>query len=84
VIVRALWTLLVVLNLNTATFEELDRLPGIGPVLAGRIIEFRALRGGFRRVEELLAIPGISERRWQALRDLVEVRDTRDRGPKSR
>ena len=68
-----LFVLLFVLNLNTATFEQLDALPGIGPVLAGRIIEFREKRGGFRRIEELLAIPGISERKWQELRKLVEV-----------
>jgi competence protein ComEA len=61
------------LNLNTATIQELDALPGIGPVLAERIIEFREKRGGFRRVEELLAVPGISERKWQTLRTLVEV-----------
>ena len=71
---RSLFVFLLVLNLNTATLEQLDALPGIGPVLAGRIIEFREKRGGFRRVEELLAIPGISERKWQELRKLVEVK----------
>ena len=65
--------LIVLLNLNTATLEELDALPGIGPVLAERIVQFRERRGGFRRVEELLAIPGISEARWQVLRELVVV-----------
>ena len=68
-----LLAILILLNLNTATVEQLDELPGVGPVLAGRIVEFREKRGGFRRVEELLAIPGISERRWQVLRELVEV-----------
>ncbi len=72
---RQLFVILLVLNLNTASFEQLDALPGIGPVLAGRIIEFREKRGGFRRVEELLAIPGISERKWQELRKLVEVKE---------
>lgn len=67
--------LVLLLNLNTATFEQLDALPGIGPALAGRIIEFREKRGGFRRIEELLAVPGISERKWQELRKLVEVKD---------
>lgn len=61
------------LNLNTATSEELDTLPGIGPVLAGRIVEFREKRGGFRRIEELLAIEGISERLWQELKPRVVV-----------
>lgn len=64
---------LALLDLNTATLDELDALPGIGPVLARRIVEFREKRGGFRRVEELLAIEGISERMWQQLRVRVEV-----------
>jgi competence protein ComEA len=63
--------LLLVVNLNTATIEELDMLPGVGPALARRIVEFREKKGGFRRVEELLAVPGISERRWKELRKLV-------------
>ena len=66
--------LLLVINLNTATVQELRTLPGIGPVLAGRIVEFRDKRHGFKRVEELLAIPGISEKKWKAIRDKVEVK----------
>lgn len=65
-------------NLNTATLDELDALPGVGPAMAERIVRFRELRGGFRRVEELLAIPGISEARWQVLRRRVVV----DRPPR--
>ena len=64
---------IVLINLNTATIGQLDQLPGVGPVLANRIVEFREKRGGFRRIEELLAVPGISERRWQVLRPLLEV-----------
>jgi competence protein ComEA len=66
--------LLLVINLNTATMQELRTLPGIGPVLAKRIVEFRDKRHGFKRVEELLAIPGISEKKWKAIRDKVEVK----------
>ena len=66
--------LLLVINLNTATVQELRTLPGIGPVLAKRILEFREKRHGFKRVEELLAIPGISEKKWKAIRDKVEVK----------
>jgi competence protein ComEA len=66
--------LLLLINLNTATAAELQRLPGIGPALAKRIVEFREKRHGFKRVEELLAIPGISEKKWLAIRDKVEIR----------
>ena len=66
--------LLLVLNLNTATLMELETLPGVGPVLARRIVDFREKKGGFRRVEELLVIPGISERKWRVIKDKVEVK----------
>ena len=66
--------ILLVLNLNTATHRELEALPGIGPALAKRIVEFREKHHGFKRVEELLAIPGISEKKWKAIRDQVEVK----------
>jgi competence protein ComEA len=65
--------LLLLVNLNTATVRELQTLPGIGPSLAKKIIQFREKKGGFKRAEELLAVPGISEKRWQVLKDLVCV-----------
>ena len=71
---KAAAVLLLILNLNTATVKDLEALPGVGPVLAKRIVEFRQKKGGFRRVEELLAVPGISERKWKAIRDRVEVK----------
>lgn len=71
---KAAAALLLVLNLNTATLVELETLPGVGPVLARRIVEFREKKGGFRRVEELLVIPGISARKWKLIKDKVEVK----------
>jgi competence protein ComEA len=71
--VKSIFALLLVLNLNTATLMELETLPGIGPVLARRIIDFREKKGGFRRIEELLVIPGISERKWKLIKDRVEI-----------
>jgi competence protein ComEA len=60
-------------NLNTATVEQLDTLPGIGPTLAAAIIAERDRRGGFRNVNELRDVRGIGEKRFADLRDLVAV-----------
>jgi competence protein ComEA len=70
---RLIGALLLALNLNTATPKQLESLPGIGPVLAKRIVDFREKKGGYKRIEELLAIPGISEKKWKVLRDLLTV-----------
>ncbi len=59
------------LDLNSASPEQLTRLPGIGPVLARRIIEARDRRGGFRSLEDLLAVDGIGSQRLEKIRPLV-------------
>ncbi|MFF1557279.1 helix-hairpin-helix domain-containing protein [Streptomyces sp. NPDC058279] len=59
------------LSLGSATVAQLDGLPGVGPVLAQHIIDFRTARGGFRSVEELRQVDGIGERRFSDLRKLV-------------
>ncbi|NUO83840.1 helix-hairpin-helix domain-containing protein, partial [candidate division KSB1 bacterium] len=61
------------LNLNTATFEELVRLPGVGEVLARRIIEYRTQRGKFRHVEELERVKGLGKSKVLALKAYVVV-----------
>ena len=61
------------LNLNRATVEELVELPGIGPVLAERIVAFREEHGPFRSVEDLLQVPGIGEATLEALRPYITV-----------
>jgi competence protein ComEA len=60
------------LDLNTATLEQLDTLPGVGEVTAGRIIAYRAAHP-FTAVDELLEVPGIGQRRFEQLKDLVTV-----------
>ena len=63
----------VIVNINTATAAELDTLPGIGPVLAGRIIDYREENGGFRAPEELTRVKGIGEATLKEIYDLITV-----------
>ncbi|MGH2811999.1 MAG: helix-hairpin-helix domain-containing protein [Actinomycetota bacterium] len=60
-------------NLNTATQSELESLPGIGPVIAERIIAFRERNGGFASVRQLLEVEGIGPKKFEAIEDLVVV-----------
>src|SRR5437867_8056662 len=61
------------ININNASAEELEKLPGIGKALAERIIEHREKYGAFRRAEHLIIVRGISDRKFRALRDLITV-----------
>ncbi|OGG53978.1 MAG: hypothetical protein A3F84_04775 [Candidatus Handelsmanbacteria bacterium RIFCSPLOWO2_12_FULL_64_10] len=63
------------IDLNRATAGDLERLPRVGPALARRIVEHRAQRGPFRRVEDLKRVKGIGERTIERLRPLVKVGD---------
>jgi len=58
-------------QLSTATLEQLDSLPGVGPATAQKILDYRAKHGAFSSVEELDAVPGIGPKRLDQLRDLV-------------
>lgn len=58
-------------HLNTATVEQLDELPGVGPVTAQKIVDYREQRGAFSSVDDLDAIPGIGPARLEQLRELV-------------
>jgi competence protein ComEA len=61
------------LDLNSATVEQLQTLPGLGPVFAQRIIDYRTQHGGFHTVDELRQIPGIGPHRFAELKPLVRV-----------
>jgi competence protein ComEA len=58
-------------SLSAATLEQFDSLPGVGPVTAQKIIDYRTAHGAFRSVDELDSVPGIGPARIDALRDLV-------------
>jgi len=58
-------------QLSTATLEQLDSLPGVGPATAQKILDYRTKHGAFSSVDELDAVPGIGPKRLDQLRDLV-------------
>lgn len=64
------------LDLNTATAAELQELPGIGEVIAQRIIDYRDLCGRFLDPEQLMEVDGIGEAKYEKIKDLVTVRNT--------
>lgn len=65
-------------NINTASASELDALPGIGPVLAQRIIDRRTEQGPFTSVEELLEVDGIGQATLDGLREFITVKETKE------
>jgi competence protein ComEA len=60
-------------NLNTATAEQLESLPGIGPASARSILEYREKVGKFNRIEEIINIKGIGEKKFLKLKDRLTV-----------
>jgi competence protein ComEA len=61
-------------NLNRASADELQALPGVGPVLAQRMVDWRKAHGRYRTVEELQEVKGIGKKRMEQLRPLVTVK----------
>jgi competence ComEA-like helix-hairpin-helix protein len=61
------------ININTAAPEQLENLPGIGKVIAERIVAHREQYGPFRRAEHLLMVRGISDRKFRAIRPMISV-----------
>jgi len=63
----------VAVDINKATANDLQKLPGIGPSLAKRIVAYREKHGPFRRVEDLMAIKGIGFKKWNEIKPYVNV-----------
>lgn len=65
-------------NLNTATMAQLEALPGIGAVVARRILEYREKNGSFRKIEDLMNVKGIGEKSFLKLKPLITVTQKAD------
>jgi competence protein ComEA len=61
------------ININTATVEELDTLPGIGPAFAQRIIEYRESNGPFKSIEDIILVSGIGDATFAKIKDLITI-----------
>lgn len=61
------------ININIASVEELDSLPGIGPAYASRIIDYRSSHNGFKSIEEIMEIKGIGEKTFEKLKDQITI-----------
>jgi competence protein ComEA len=60
-------------NLNTATAEQLATIPGVGPKMAERILDYRQKNGGFKKVEDLMNVSGVGEKSFLKMKPLITV-----------
>jgi competence protein ComEA len=70
---KAAKTPVATIDINQATVNDLQKLPGIGPSLAKQIVAYREKHGPFKRVEDLMVIKGIGFKKWKEIRPYVKV-----------
>ncbi|HKP45061.1 MAG TPA: helix-hairpin-helix domain-containing protein [Pyrinomonadaceae bacterium] len=61
------------ININTASAQELEQLPGVGKVIAERIVSYREQNGRFKRREDVIMVDGISEKKYEEIRSMIVV-----------
>jgi competence protein ComEA len=61
------------ININTATLDELQKLPSVGPKIAQRIIDYRKQNGNFKKTEEIMKVNGIGEKIFARMKDMITV-----------
>jgi competence protein ComEA len=71
-------------NLNTASAEQLATLPGVGPSLASRIVEYRQKSGSFKSVQELMNVKGVGEKNLARIQGYLTLGDASSKAPASR
>ncbi len=64
------------IDLNTANLQQLQLIPGVGEVIAQRILDYRTDQGGFQAVEELLNVSGIGEKKFEQIKQYVKIADS--------
>ena len=61
------------ININTAALADLDKLKGIGPATAQKIIDWRTQNGTFKKIEDIMNVPGIGESKFQTIKDNISI-----------
>lgn len=60
-------------NINKADADELESIKGVGPMLAGRILEFREAKGSFKQLEDLIQVPGIGQAKFEKIKSQLTL-----------
>src|SRR3954468_5842033 len=72
-VAKAVATSAAPINLNSATAEQLATIPGVGPKMAERIIDYRQKNGGFKKIEDLMNVSGVGEKSFLKMKPLITV-----------